>query len=93
MDLQDPTFADETDPPVCPPFLHPGLDLSQQLPEFLEPGLGLRLDLDEILLSDLTLCDLEESSGPVNGEVMVGRLGEVELRVGVGPVEACGRDL
>lgn len=27
VDFQNSTLADEADPPVCPGFLHPGLDL------------------------------------------------------------------
>ena len=90
MDLQDPILANETDPPIRSTFLHPRLDLSQYLPELFETRLRPALDRDKVSLSNLTLCDREKSSATVDGEVMVGCLGEVELGIRVLPVKSSG---
>jgi len=53
----------------------------------------LGLDRDEIFLSNLTLCDRGEPAGTVDGEVMIGCLGEVQLGKRITPIEVGGGDL
>ena len=93
MNLQDSALADEADPPTRPSFLHHGLDLSQHLPEFPESRLFLAVDRHKVVLSDLALRDGEECAGSVHGEVMIGRVGEVQLGIRLAPIELGSRDL
>ena len=93
MNLQDSAIADEADPPTRSSFLYHGLDLSQYLPELPESRLFLAIDRNKIVFTDLALRDGEECAGSVNGEVMIGCVGEVELGICLTPIKLGSRDL
>ena len=76
----------------CEWFLHHGLYLSQYLPKLPEARLGSIIHCDEIIHSDRALRDREERAAPVDGEVVMGCLGEVQPGIRIFPFEVCRGD-